>query len=150
MTLALTFTSNCFYYVCLQGSRTLPEFHKKEKILLPENYTIPETVAWFETQLELILDNLKPVSISYKLTINNITNNYVSCVYYGQGILNLLCHKKGIQISHTAPSAIVPSKFNQPKGSNLHNYLDNLIGIHPPHWDKVMKDTALIALIQLS
>jgi len=150
MTLAFTFTSNCFYYVCLEGSITSPSFRKKEKILLPENYSIPETVAWFETQLELILSNLDPDNVSYKLTINHVTNNYVSCVYYGQSILNLLCHKKGIQISHTSPSAIVASKFNQPKGSDLHAYLDALIGSHPPHWDKVMKDTALIALIQLS
>ena len=133
----------------IRGSRAAPAFNSKEKIVLPGNYSIPETVAWFETQLELILDNLQPDSVSYKLTINNVTNNFVSGVYYGQAVLNLLCHKKGIPIEHTSPSAIVPSKLNQPKGTDLHAYLDTTIGSHPPYWDKVMKDTALIALLQL-
>jgi hypothetical protein len=38
--------------------------------------------ARVETQLELILNNLQPDKVSYKLTINNVTNNYVSYVYY--------------------------------------------------------------------
>ena len=66
-----------------------------------------------------------------------------------QAILNLLCYKKGIQIGHISPASIVVSKFNLPRGSDLYVYLNNSIGSHPPYWDKTMKDTALIAIIQL-
>jgi hypothetical protein len=149
MKIAFTFTSNDIYYVSLTGTRATPNFNSKAKIALPTNYDTPQTVAWFETQLELILNTLKPDKVSYKLTINNVSNNYVSNVYYGQAILNLLCHKKGISIRHTSPASIVVGKFNQPRGTDLHVYLNELIGSHPPFWDKTMKDTALIALIQL-
>lgn len=147
--LSFTFTSNAFYYSVLTGTKPTPIFHSKNKIALPANYDIPQTVAWFEAQLELLLNNIQPNVVSYKLTINNVTHNYVSSVYYGQAILNLWCHKKGIAITHVSPSAIVASKFNQPKNTNLHTYLDNLVGAHPPYWDKTMRDTTLIAQIQL-
>lgn len=129
--------------------KNIPVFNSKDKIALPTNFDIPQTVDWFNTQLNLILNNLNPDKVSYKLTINNVSNNYVSNVYYGQAILNLLCYQKGIQIGHTSPSSIVASKFNQPKGFDLHAYLTGQIGNHPPYWDKAMKDTALITLLQL-
>lgn len=133
----------------LTGTKETPVFNSKDKIALPANFDIPQTVAWFNTQLDLILNNVNPDKVSYKLTINNVSNSYVSNVYYGQAILNLLCHQKGIQIGHASPSSIVTIKFNQPKGSDLHAYLTDQIGSHPPYWDKAMKDTALIALLQL-
>lgn len=149
MKIAFTFTSKDIYLVGLTGTKTQPVFNMKDKISLPANFDIPQTVAWFETQLDIILNTFDPDNVSYKLTINNVSNNYVSNVYYAQAILNLLCQKKGIAIGHISPSSIVVSKFNQPKGTDLHAYLTGLIGNHPPYWDKTMKDTALIALIQL-
>ncbi|MDR2918775.1 MAG: hypothetical protein LBV72_05370 [Tannerella sp.] len=149
MKIAFTFTSNDFYYVALTGTKKNPVFNSKDKIKLPANYSVPQTVAWFETQLDMILNLLSPNGVSYKLTINNVTNNYVSNVYYGQAILNLLCSRKGIVITHMSPSSLVPSKFEQPKGCDLHKYLDGVIGVHPPYWDKTMRDTALISLTQL-
>lgn len=145
-TLAFTFSSNGLYYVILTGTKAQPIFHSKGKIILPANHTVPQTVAWFENQLELLLNTNQPDVVSYKLTINNVTNNMVQNCYYGQSILNLLCHKKVIDISHTSPSAIVASKFGLPKNSDLHLYIDQVIGAHPPYWDARMRDTALIAL----
>ena len=147
MKLAFTFTTKHIYYVAISGAENAQVFYKKERIALPVNHEIPDMVGWFETQLESIIQTLMPNIISYKLTINNVSNNYVSNVYYGQAILNLLCHKKGICIKHISPTSIVASKFNKPKGTDLHKYLDELIGIHPPYWDKTMKDTALIAIM---
>ena len=149
ITIAFTFSTNDFEYVALTGTKAIPILHAKGKILLPTNYDIPQTVAWFETELELLLNKIQPDSVSYRLTVTNVTNNYVSNVYYGQGILNLLCHKKSIQISHTSPTSITANKFNQPKGANLSAYIEGLLGKQPAPWDKGIKDTALIALINL-
>ena len=148
-TLAFTFSSNGLYYVVLTGTKAQPVFHSKDKVNLPANHSVPETVSWFENQLELLLNSIQPDFVSYKLTINNVTNNMVQNCYYGQAILNLLCHRKVIRLTHTSPSAIVPSKFGLPKNSDLHNFIDQQVGTHAPHWDSKMKDTALIALILL-
>jgi Holliday junction resolvasome RuvABC endonuclease subunit len=148
-TISFTFSTNDFEYVTLTGTKANPTLHCKGKILLPANHDIPQTVAWFETQLELLLNNIQPDNVSYRLTVMKVTNSYVSNVYYGQGILNLLCYKKNIQICHTSPSSITANKFNQPKGTNLSTYIEGLLGKQPAPWDKGIKDTALIALINL-
>lgn len=147
--MAFTFSTNDFEYVVLTGTKTSPILHSKGKILLPANHDIPQTVAWFETQLELLLNSIMPAQVCYRLTIMNITNSYVSNVYYGQGILNLLCHKKNIPITHVSPSSITANKFNQPKGTNMTIYIEGLLGKQPPPWDKGIKDTALLALMNL-
>ncbi len=149
ITIAFTFSTNDFEYVALEGNKTSPFLKSKGKISLPTNHDIPETVAWFETQLELLLNDIQPQNVSYRLTVMKVTNSYVSNVYYGQAILNLLCHKKNIQISHTSPASITSSKFNQPKNTNLSIYIESLLGKQPAPWDKGIKDTALIALINL-
>lgn len=149
MTIAFTFSTNDFEYVVLTGTKANPALHSKGKILLPANHDIPQTVAWFETELELLLNSIQPDKVSYRLTVMKVTNNYVSNVFYGQAILNLLCHKKNIQISHTSPSSITANKFNQPKGTNLSAYIEGLLGKQSAPWDKGIKDTALISLINL-
>ena len=148
--LAFTFSTNGLYYVALSGNKSQPVFNSKDKLTLPANHTVPERVSWFENQLEILLNAIKPNAVSYKLTINNVTNNMVQTTFYGQAILNLLCSKKAIPIVHTSPTSVVPGKFNLPKKSDLHVFIDQQIGIHPPHWDVRMKDTGLIALMLLA
>lgn len=148
-TIAFTFSTNEFEYVVLTGTKVNPILHSKGKILLPANHDIPQTVAWFETELELLLNSIQPNKVSYRLTVMKVTNNYVSNVFYGQAILNLLCYKKNIQISHTSPASITASKFNQPKGTNLSVYIESLLGKQSAPWDKGIKDTALISLLNL-
>lgn len=146
-TIAFTFSTNDFEYIVLKGTKLNPVLHSKGKIVLPANHDIPQTVAWFETELELLLNNIQPDKVNYRLTVMRVTNNYVSNVFYGQAILNLLCHKKAIQISHISPSSITVTKFNQPKGTNLIVYIESLLGKQPAPWDKGIKMTALMALI---
>ena len=148
-TLAFTFSTNGLYYVSLTGTKLNPVFNSKDKITLPANHSVAQTVTWFENQLDILLNTIHPDNVSYKLTINNVTNNMVQNCYYGQAMLISLCQKKTIPIIHTSPSSIVGSKFGLPKNSDLHAFIDQKIGTHPPYWDTKMKDTALIALILL-
>jgi hypothetical protein len=145
-TIGFTFSVGGLHYVVLEGTKNSPSFIKKNKITLPPNLSASELVEWYQTQIELILNSEQPEEVNYKLSINNVTNDLVQKVYYGQAILNLVCKKKNITIGHISSNSIVPSKFGLPKKSDLHSFLETKIGAHPPHWDKTMKDTALIAL----
>lgn len=148
-TIGFNFTSSDIYYVAVSGTLNAPTFIAKNKISLPANFDVPTTVDWFENELTAIINNINPDQVSYRLTINNITNKYVQNVYYGQAILNLLCHRQQIGICHTSPASVKPGKFNQPKETNLKNYVDNVLGTHPPHWNNNMRNSALVALLQL-
>tara|TARA_Y100000588_G_scaffold232193_1_gene245864 strand:+ start:75 stop:527 length:453 start_codon:yes stop_codon:yes gene_type:complete len=148
-TIGFNFTSSDIYFVVVEGTLNAPNFVSKNKISLPANHSVSEQVDWFENELTAILNNVNPDKVSYRLTINNVTNNYVHSVYYAQGILNLLCHRRQIDICHTSPASVKPNKFNQPNGTNLETYIDNTLGIHPPHWNKNMRNSALVAILHL-
>lgn len=146
--IGFNFTTNGIYICGIGGKKTTPSIKYKNKIALP-NYGVAELTEWFETELTLILKREKPNVVTYRLTINNITNVYVSKVYYGQAILNLLCAKENIHIEHTSPSSITYGKFNLTKGADLQEYVDMLFQSPNSPWDGKMKDTALMALIHL-
>ena len=148
-TIGFMFSVGNLYYTALSGTKASPQFEERNKLTLPANYDIPQLAEWYETQLDLILNNLAPTQVNYKLSINNVSNNTVQKVYFGQGILTLLCKKKGIGVSNISPLSIVPTNFSLPKTTNLSTHIDSLIGTHPPHWDSNMRDCALISLILL-
>lgn len=145
-TIGFTFSVNGLHYVALEGSKNTPSFVTKNKIPLPPNLSVAELTEWYQTQIDLILNAEQPDEVNYKLSINNVTFDMVQKVYYGQGILNLACKKKSIPVEYISGNSLTPNKFGLAKGADLHAFIDNKIGTHPPHWDKTMKDTALIAL----
>jgi hypothetical protein len=147
--IAFIFTTSDIDYSVLTGTKKNPILQTKGKLVLPANHNVSQTVEWFETELNLLLNSIKPQRVSYKLTITNVTNNYVSNVYYGQAILNLICVKKNIAINHISPSSIKPGKLNLPKETNLYAHVENCFGKQSSPWDKGMKETTIIALLNL-
>lgn len=89
-TLSFTFSSNGLYYVGLTGTKAQPTLHSKGKILLPANHSVSQLVGWFENKLEMLLNDINPDSVSYKLTITNVNNNMVHNCYYANARLSNL------------------------------------------------------------
>ncbi|MCC8410487.1 hypothetical protein LJ707_16210 [Mucilaginibacter sp. UR6-1] len=147
ISLAFTFSTTGLYVCALHGNKDSISILYKNKIALPKGYTVNELTQWFETELDLLLNKINPDYVNYRLTINNVTNDFVSKVYYGQGILNLLCFKKSIVINHKSPTAIVASRFGLTKGTDLHEFISALLSNPTTPWDSKMRDTALMALI---
>ncbi len=56
--IAFTFTSSDIDYAVLTGTKAQPTLHLKGKLVLPANHDIPQTVQWFETELDLLLNNV--------------------------------------------------------------------------------------------
>ena len=149
MVLSINFTTNKFYYVALSGEKSTPKLENKGEISLPVNHSIPQIVDWFEKELELLLDRIKPDKVCYKLVISkNIKNDYITKVYYGQAMLNLLCYKRNISITYIT-KWVEPSKLGLPKEANLIAHIDELLGKPSAPWNEDIKKVALMALINL-
>lgn len=148
--LGFTFSTTGIYLCSISGTKTEPILDRKLKLNLPKNLQVEQLVEWFETELSLILNKDKPSYVTYRLSFSNVNHNYITHVFYGQAVLNLLCSKQNINISHTSPSSIVPSKFDLPKGADLRQYIDVLLGSPANPWDIKMRDNALMTLIYLS
>jgi Holliday junction resolvasome RuvABC endonuclease subunit len=146
--IGFNFTKNDFRFGVLDDSTTPPTILEKNKIVLP-NLEIDELMEWFETQICLIVDKYKPDVISHKISITLSTLDQIKNTCYPQGILNLIAKKKGIKINSYSPQGINASKFGQPKKTDVFNYIDTIIGIHKPYWDKATKEAILVAWFNL-
>lgn len=147
--IGFNFTMNDFRYCVLDGNSETPTIIEKSKVVFPSHLETADLVEWFETELAKILDHHRPHKISHKisLTITKLDQIRNSC--YPQAILNLLAKKRGIAINSYSSMAINATKFGQPKKTDVYTYMDGIIGVNPPYWDKVTKDAVLVAWFNL-
>jgi hypothetical protein len=149
ITTGFVFSTKDIRYVSLGGSFAAPLFQHKDKLVLPSALTVPKAVSWFEQQLEAILNRIPPDRLGYRIAISNVTHKMIQTTFFAQAILNLLADRRNIEIASFAATSIVPSKFGQPHNVELDSYVDELLGSHPPYWDKSTKQAALISLLLL-
>lgn len=148
-TVGFNFTKNDFRFCFLDGSTNPPVIVAKNKIVHPNNMDTSELMEWFETQLSLIIDKYHPDQISYKISLNLTSLDQIRKSCYPQAILNLLAKKKNIPINHFSSQGINATKFGQGKKTDVYEYMETLIGTHPPYWDKPTKDAVLVAWFNL-
>ncbi|TYC07541.1 hypothetical protein ES677_15015 [Bizionia gelidisalsuginis] len=138
------FAKNEFSFAVLQKTASAPTIIEKNKIVLP-NLETDELMEWFETQISLIVDKHNPDIISHKISITISSLDQIKTSCYPQGILNLIAKKKGIKINSFSSQAINATKFGEPNKTDVYKYIDPIIGIHKPYWNKAMKDAVLVA-----
>lgn len=138
------FAKNEFSFAVLQKTTNTPTIIEKNKIVLP-NLEIDELMEWFETQISLIIDKHSPDIISHKISNTLSSLNQIRRTCYPQGILNLIAKKKGIKINSFSSQGINATKFGEPNKTDVYKYIDSIIGIHKPYWNKAMKDAVLVA-----
>lgn len=148
-TIGFNFTKNDFRFCVLNGLTEPPTIIEKNKIVYPNNMDTADLMEWFETQLSLIIDKHMPNKISHKISLNLKTLDQIKASCYPQAILNLLAKKKNISINIFSSQAINATKFGQPKKTDVFEYLDTVIGTHPPYWDKATKEAVLVAWFNL-
>ncbi|WP_298501804.1 hypothetical protein [uncultured Maribacter sp.] len=142
--LGFNFAKNEFSFAILEKIASEPTIIEKNKIVLP-NLETDELMEWFETQISLIIDKHHPDVISHKISISISSLAQIKSSCYPQGILNLIAKKKGIKINSFSSQGINATKFGEPKKTDVYKYIDPIIGIHKPYWNKAMKDAVLVA-----
>lgn len=138
------FAKNEFSFAVLEKTVNAPIIIEKNKIVLP-NLETDELMEWFETQISLIIDKHNPDVISHKISITISSLEQIKSSCYPQGILNLIAKKKGIKINSYSSQGINATKFGEPKKTDVYKYIDPIIGVHKPYWNKAMKDAVLVA-----
>jgi methionine salvage enolase-phosphatase E1 len=143
--IGFNFTKNDFRFCVISNDSKPPKIIEKNKVVYPNNMDISELMEWFETQLSLIIDKHKPEQLSHKISIKITTLDQIKQSCYPQAILNLIARKKNISINCYSSQAINATKFGQPKKTDVFEYIDGIIGTHPPYWDKATKEALLVA-----
>ena len=145
MIAGFNFTKNDFRYALLGGNGSQPNIIEKGKVVYPNNMDTADFMGWIEIQLGLIIDRHTLQSICHKISLNLTTLAQIRNSCYPQAILNLIAKRRNISISSYSSQAINATKFGQSKNTDVYEYIDGIIGQHPPYWDKATKEAVLVA-----
>lgn len=145
--LGISLETKGFRYVVLSGSKAAPEFVDKGKVAL-DYPNIGECLDGYETSFQTLVSKFSPERIGVKLTLD-AKKDQIRHWYYPYALLHKMAYDQNIELHEFIPGNFVASKFGFPKGANVYEHVDKVIGTHPPHWDKNQKYAALAAMIML-
>lgn len=134
-------------FVTLEGDKVSPELITHDVIPFPLSLDPPTFTDWAETKFGLLLDQVSPNQIIYKLSNGLQRNEQIFHIYYGLGILNLVAKKKNINIRHISPSSIRPKAFGLKKTDDVDMYIQSLFSNPGSPWNKNIREAVAIAIL---
>ncbi|HBS11733.1 MAG TPA: hypothetical protein DEO36_04205 [Flavobacteriaceae bacterium] len=146
--LGINLEKNGFRYTLLEGTKDAPKFIEKQKVAINAASDISELMDWYETTFQNLVSKYNPSIIGIKLSLD-AKKASIPYWYYPYGVLHNISYKKKIEIFEFVPANFTPSKFGFKKSINLYNHIDDVMGVHKPHWDKSQKYSVLAAWMVL-
>ncbi len=146
--LGINLEKNGLRYTVMGGTKDAPEFIEKQKVAINAASDISELMDWYETTFQNLVSKYTPSKIGIKLSLD-AKKASIPYWYYPYGVLHNICYKKKIEILEFVPANFTPSKFGLEKSINIYNHIDDVIGVHKPHWDKSQKYSVLAAWMVL-
>ena len=147
-TLGIHLAKSQLRYAVMEGTKDSPRLVAKDRLITVDPDNVPALMDWFDTQFRALLDQHTPDSIAYRLTLEPKKEQLFTSEF-PLGILNLHAHQRQVPISDYTPQTFVGGRLGLPKKSDLFAHCDNIIGEHPPYWDKNQKLAVLVAWFQL-
>lgn len=144
ITLGFNLEKNSYRFTVLDGDKENPTLIEKNKVVIHAVSNISKLMDWYETTFINLIENYSPEAIGLKLSLN-AKKAEIAPWYYPYGILHSIAYKKEISVTEFVPANFTASKFGLKKGSDVYDYVDEVIGTHPPHWDKSQKYSVLTA-----
>jgi hypothetical protein len=142
--IGLNLEKNGFRYTVLEGEKDNPVLVDKQKISINSISDISELMDWYETSFCNLLGKYKPLRIGLKIGLN-AKKNEIAYWYYPYGLIHNLAFKKVIGVTEFVPANFTSSKFGLDKSICIYDYIDEVIGVHNPHWDRSQKYSVLSA-----
>jgi len=147
--LGLHISTNQLRFAVLDGTKASPRLLAKDRLLTPDPQYVPALMDWFESQFIRLLDLHTPSKIACRLTLAPKKGQlFTSCFPFG--VLYLLAHKRNIPVTPYVSGNYVPSRLSLPKGTDLYQHCDTVLGEHPPYWDDNQKHAILAAWFELT
>lgn len=146
--LGINLEKNGFRFTILDGTKDVPKFIEKQKVAINATSNISELMDWYETSFQNLLTKYKPTKIGVKLSLD-AKKASIPYWYYPYGILHNICFKQQLEVHEFVPANFTPSKFGLDKSINIYEHIDDVMGIHKPHWDKSQKYSVLAAWMVL-
>lgn len=127
----------------LEGTLQAPAYVRHERRVFNPDLSRPELMNWFRQNFLEILNQQRPTSLSYRVSLAANSVDQMAYLHFPWGLLGLVSFDKGIRVVELNDRSYTAKRFGLPKGSNVENSLIALIGNHPPHWDSSQIKSAL-------
>lgn len=147
--LGINLETKSFRIAVMEGSRDAPNLIQKEKVVFNSALSITALMDWYETTFLEIIDRVNPDKISIKLTLNG-KKDKISKWYYPLGVLHKIAFEKNLPVNEFIQQNFTANKFNWPKKTDIYTHVDEVLGAHPPHWDKNQKYAVFAAWLGLN
>ncbi len=134
-------------YSLLSGTKSTPQLLEKDKRSVIAESS-PVLMDWFESTFEGIIEKTQPDRIAYRLSLEP-KKAQIQYLTFPYAILNLIAHRRKIEIFEYVSLNFVATKFGQPKNVNVYDYCTQVFGERPPHWDKNQQYSVLAAWLTL-
>jgi len=144
ISLGINLEKNSFRYTVLDGDRKTPILIEKNKVVINAAISISELMDWYESTFTNLLERHTPEIIGIKLGLS-AKKAQIAFWYYPYGILHSMAFQKQIPVIEFVPANYTASKLGLAKGTNIYDYVDEVIGNNPPYWDKSQKYSVLAA-----
>lgn len=135
-------------YAVLEGTKDAPTLIDKDRLITVDPGNVPQLMDWFDTQFRALIDKHSPDRIAYRLTLEP-KKEQIFTSEFPLGILNLQAHQRGLPITDFTPQTFVGTKLGLGKKADLFAHCDDVLGQHPPYWDKNQKCAILVAWFEL-
>lgn len=141
-------------FCVLQGTRNAPTYviHGIRDFRNPIETS--ELMNFMRQTFTELFDKYSPDAAGYRLAMSihpsiKKADQYPS-LYFSYGIMNLLAHDRRIQTTMFNSNSFTPAFFGMKsekgKKPDKNKACDEILGLHPPHWDDSTRLAALSAL----
>ncbi len=132
----------------ISGTKAAPILNDKGRLITPSESDVPALMDWYDTQLRKLIFDHEPTMISYRLTLDPKKKQLITSIF-PLGVLNLIAHQESLPIVEYTAGSFVASRLGLPKGTDLYTHCENILGSHPPYWDKNQMYAILVAWFEL-
>ena len=132
----------------LEGTNGNPKLIEKEKIPVMDTTDAPELMNWFDSNFREMIDRYNPDKIAFKLFLEP-KKAQLFYMQFPYGVLNLICHERGIEAVDYVKQNFKATKFGYDKSIKAYDLCDDIFGKNPPYWDSYQKDALLAAWLTL-
>lgn len=130
----------------LDGSQAAPVFVSKDKADYGAGLSPTEITVWLQRNLEETVAKARPDKVRYRLAWSYNTQAQAYSLVYPCAVLELACHRAGVDCEGYGYQALTHKRLSFPKGVDVHAHCTSLIGSHPPYWDVQQINAALAAI----
>lgn len=149
ISLGFNISKGHLHFTVLEGQKPNAQFRDNGRLSFDAEMHPQDLSAWFEKNFHELLNKYNPDRVGYRTSTDTTKDVQLIYMVFPWGILNLLCHRLGIECRFLTSRKFTHRLFNTTRPFDKSKFIDDTIGQHPPNWNDAQRLSALASLASL-